>query len=317
MKGQVSGFAIVGILVIIAVAGLVWISRPAVPGQGSGGPTLDIENCIETNALNAIRDVGRAGGMDPDDASVYRELGANPWGISPTTSVRRALIPYDPGAFEYGPDENHYFESNDLTALNRFPRFENDPLWSTSDVLTERITSLAERCAPQGGTLDVQTVTYSDTSVVIRTSIAEPGRSRYEATVTLPVPIRTYHQMLRRVIQLENTDPEHSIASITVSGDYRIFTHPHDAGHTIVIVESNRPLLGTEPFRYLTIIDNRPPVFLDDPTTATTCADLRTKRLVDPDDGHTPEITHCVDDPNSGVVRFEITSGTETYEVVL
>jgi hypothetical protein len=318
MKGQVTGFAIIGILLLIVVAGLTYMSRPASePGPRGTSPSLDIESCIENSALEVVRTVGLSGGMDPEDPKVFWDIGSNPLGIIASMAVRRALVPLPPGAFNDGPDENHHFASG-RTALNTFPRFENDPVLSTSDVLTTNIREAVEGCADPGTTIDLSTITYSEKTITIRTSVSEPDRSRYDMTVTLPIPIRTYHQVLRRVIQEENTNPQHLIMSVQPRGDYRITTHPHDHGHTIVIIESDRPLLGTEPFRYVTIIDNRPPVFLyDNPEDADDCDALQAFLLVDPDDGHTPEITGCEEDSDENIESFTIKSGGEEYEVEL
>ena len=319
-SAQVTVFAIIGILVIIIAAGLIWLTREGVfVGPEGRGPTLDLENCIEAEAIGQIQKVGLSGGV-PDGwtipSGLRAELGSAgaEFGLPPTTRILYGLESSFPLTVQTAG-------SGYRVGNVEFPLFDGTPDSKprTGYGLTTMIKEAVEgACAPADGSVSMRLVTFSGDSTIITTNVREPGRSARDVTVTLPIPLRTYHQAVRGQLRTARTDPQ---APLGRSGDgYRITTRPNINANndTLLILESTRPLLGAAPFRYLTIIENRPPVFLTDPSPIVCDADevdgYDPSDLIDPDPHHTARFIAGSCDDTAGVT-FGIESGGKTYTV--
>ena len=314
IRGQVTGFAIAGILILIAAIGMMWLIRLDPDPGRNGGPTLNLETCIENEMLGAIRQIGFNGGV-PSSFGGLMSIGtaAGEFGIPPTTRSSISLNPI------HTTIQKH--ETGSRTANNYFYAFDHIPAGSTtgsaSNTFTGAITrAVQDRCGGTVEELSVSSVAYSDTSTTLRAQVLEEGRSPREVTISVPIPVRRYHQALHHALRRENREPTYMLR-MHPSPDFTIRTAPmnNPNNDTLVMLETDRPLIGAEPFRYLTIIENRPPVYTTDLEAILSCDESATPSsagiLVDPDDLHDPDITECEDD--SGTYRFTIESGGKTY----
>ena len=328
MRAQVTGFAIVGILLLIAILGFMWISAPSPTPGPSNGPTLGLENCIENEMNGAIREVGLNGGV-PSTFGGLEPIGAaaGPLGLSSTITTSISLNPTTPSIQRHEPDQR--------TANNYFYAFEHAPAGSTigsaSDTFTEAITSAVETgCGDEVEDLSVSSISFSDTGTTIRARVVEEGRSPRDVSVTVPIPVRRYHQALHHALRRENREPTFLMRGGSTT-EFRIASAAMANDDTLVMLETDRPLLGSEPFRYLTIIENRPPVYtmtigalgsilscsagspiIDSPYD-TVAGLVSAGILVDPDDLHDPIITGCIEHPD--MHEFTIESGGRTYSL--
>jgi hypothetical protein len=332
MKGQVTGFAIIGVLLLIAAIGLTWLARLE-PNTTNNTLSLDLETCIENEMLLAIKQIGLNGGV-PSSLPILLVAvvdAAGSLGLPETTKTSRSLNP------KY-PDSIELHETDDLSANNRFFAFDTDPgttVGSASSVFTSEITRRVASCENRVVELTITSISYSDTSTTLTASVIEEDRSPYEVTVNVPVPVRHYHQVLHQLLKNENTDPTFLLASPSPDFTIRSASTNNAKNDTLVMLETDRPLLGEEPFRYLTIIENRPPVYTEDLVGILECDDTSSPNiikvhnsggadtiqglidsdiLIDPDDLHDPDITGCT---VTGVpsYRFTIESGGKTYEL--
>lgn len=318
MRGQVTGFAIVGVLLLIGVLAIVWVSRAPNTQTEPQRPTLDLESCIEDTSLDAISAVSLAGGVHPDDALVVDPITLN--GFDGDLHVWPALV-----AWEYGegpahiPGSDHVFEADMQTATNVFPRFGR-----TSTAITTLIEQNVEDCeTTPDENIEVTSVEYSDTSVRVESRASQPGRSPRDVTVTVPVPIRSYHRLLVSAIDGDNRDPTFEFSS-RVSDGFSLITIPteNDDNDTILMLRSDRPLIGSEPFTFLTLIQERAPVFVDQGPNGCSDPDLEfpagisiDDAYVDFDDDHEPTAECTTLDPDRIEITLNSAGNTYTLEV--
>ena len=327
MRGQVTGFAIIGVLLLIVVLSVTWLSRPSTSPGPNLGPNLDLESCIEQEMLSAISLIGRNGGV-PSTFGGLRSIGtaAGPLGIPSGTQSSISLNPKHSGSIVLHEEE-------DRTANNYFYAFDHaapgSTIGSASSTFTSEITTRVEAECRGSADISVASIAYSDTSTTLRARVIEDDRSPRDVTVTTPLPIRRYHQALHHALRRENREPTFPLRSYP-SPDFTLMMATMANNDTVVMLETDRPLLGQEPFRYLTIIENRPPVYTQslegilscDGTTSTpsinnpggdnTVQGLITSGiLIDPDDLHELTIPDC--SVNGDTYAFTIESGGKTY----
>lgn len=320
MRGQVTAFAIIGVLMLIAVLSLFWIARAPNTEPETQRPNLDLETCIEERAGGAILDIGLWGGRGELEigSRVIGDVVADRLGLASTDKTQVALVPWLPSPFaDYPITPRHELKDGRRTATNRFPQFSE-----MSSAMTTLIEDRVETCKPDQGDLSLTSVTYSDENIRIETRVIEQGRSPREAVVTLPIPIRTYHRILAAAVREDSINPSFRFSTLSTPG-VSITTIPMENTNndTVLVLRTDRPVIGSEPYRFLTIILERPPVFLGERISDGTvsCANddtvsytgLLSQHLLDPDDDHTPEIECEWIDTNT--VEYTLTSAGNDY----
>lgn len=330
MKAQVTAFAIIGILVVLAIGGLMWLAHlPAVKQSRAGTSTLDLENCIETKAASDIQQVGLDGGVGPSANPV---LSGTVQGQS--GSVRYGILARSPGD-PIGPTENLGFTIGvgRSTGFLVFPRFDSNLVGpSTSSTITSLIESDAQSCSSG---LTITGVTFSENDVTITGVERSVGRSPQDVTVKLSVPIKRYSEAMFALLSKEAADPTFRVSTASPGSDYSTQLVGTPGGNEMLILTSDRPELNGQPFVYRSIIANRPPVFVlpasgpHDTVAGTLSCDLTTQTvnalpadvtLVDPDDLDqlgTPPITTTTCTGGSGGTTYIIHSSGRTDPVTV
>lgn len=316
MRGQVTAFAIIGVLMLIAVLSLFWISRAPNTEPETQRPNLDLEACIEEEAGLAILEAGLIAGKSGEQriGTAAQDLG----GLSPYHTTYVALYAWKPSHFpvENRPSRQLVFDtSNPLekTGTNRFPTF-TDVSTTTTSLIEDRV---GDNCEDIVQDLTVTSVTYSNENIRIEARAIEQGRSPREVTVSLPVPLRRYHEILAAAIRKDNSDPEFLFSTLTTDGfSIRILSDINNEGDSVLVLESDQPLIGSKSYLFLTIIKDRPPVFIgtDFDALGIGCiADSVTGSApyFDPDDGDAPSFSCRNLDLNRAEYTF--TTGAQTY----
>lgn len=332
MRGQVSAFAIVGVLMLIGVLALIWVTRGPNTNVQTTPLSIELESCIEGEALDTIRTVALAGGIHPDaeptdgvwkyDASSQAAaLGLNTLG---THDVRVAIIGWQPitdNDYKDWPTQAHYFDTTDTDRKLGDIVFTN--LRELHTALIKGFRDGVTSCGIDLGfeNVNLESATFAEDAVQLETSIIEDGRSPRTSTVVVPVPIQRYHRILFQTITRDNTDPEYQMSTVGSGQDYFIRSVPLDK-NTLVVLESDQPYLGTEPLRYAAVIYDRPPVFTEDPVTVLVCTPTSVsvtsgdidEILFDPDDLQDVSIS-CNQD--STETTYKLASNGETYDITI
>lgn len=328
MRAQVTGFAIIGVLAIIAISGLVWLAHtPMVSQTRNDTSIVALQTCIETKASTDIQEVGLAGGVDPTVSNALsRSVNGQPirWGI-------RAY----PKGSSFGPNNQLGFPTDGSvsTGVVFFPRWTSNYVGTpTSETLTRLVTrDVAGSCG--GNQLSVTDVIFSENDVTIKATEQLPGHGPQHVTVKLDVPIKRYSEAMLSLLSKEAADPTFRVSLAGRGSDYTTsLSRAPDGKNEILTLTSDRPEVNGQPFVYRALIENRPPVFLLASgkqvsdllscNSATNTANTPPAgKLIDPDDLDTAQTVklgpltspHC---SSTGQNTYEITSSGTTYEVL-